>query len=82
MKQCISKSSHPSTTCIFKQKKEERSSTIKGDSFFPHRITSDTHLPWAAKEGVPWLIHSAAWQPLQDSAGVMVLVKAGIQAMP
>lgn len=56
MKQCISKSSHPSTTCICKQKKEERMSTKKEDSFFPHRITSDTHLPWAVKEGVPGFI--------------------------
>lgn len=53
MKQCISKSSHPSTTCICKQKKEERRNTKKGDSFFPYRITSDTQLPWAVEEGVP-----------------------------
>lgn len=46
----------PSTTYICKQKKEEERSTKKGDSFFPHRITSDTHLPWAVQEGVPGLI--------------------------
>ena len=45
----------PSTTYIWKQKKKEKRVLKKGDSFFPHRITSDTHLSWAVKEGVPGL---------------------------
>lgn len=57
-----------------KQKKEERRSTQKGQSFFPHGITSDTHLPWAVKEGVPGLIpqhcmEASSGQRWSDGAG-------------
>lgn len=79
MKQCISKSSHP--TCICKHKKEERRSTKKRrDSFLigsPVTLTSHGQL---RREHLG-LSHSAVWKPLQDNAGVMALVKAGIQAM-